>query len=74
MNDKEISIELLKIYPEYKDEYTFLEFLNLFNAVRRFIPNKRRQATYLHKGVKRSNSEEERKPAVFIDSELYIYS
>lgn len=49
MNDKEISLELLKLYPEYEGEYTFLQFINLFQQLRQFIPNKNRMATRLTK-------------------------
>ncbi|AZA49795.1 hypothetical protein EG346_17120 [Chryseobacterium carnipullorum] len=49
MNDKEISIELLKLYPQYEGEYTFLQFINLFQQLRQFIPNKKRMATKITK-------------------------
>lgn len=54
MNDKEISIELLKLYPQYEHEYTFEQFLNLFNAIRKFIPSRKNNATRITKTSLRS--------------------
>lgn len=49
MNDKEISIELLKLYPQYEHEYTFEQFLNLFNSVRRFVVSRKNSVTRITK-------------------------
>ncbi|KAA2222991.1 hypothetical protein [Chryseobacterium sediminis] len=54
MNDKEISIELLKLYPQYEHEYTFEQFLNLFNAIRKFIPNRKNTVTHITKDILKS--------------------
>ncbi len=40
MNDREISIELLKLYPSYRHEYSLEQFFNLYQATARFISNK----------------------------------
>lgn len=66
MNDKEISIELLKLYPQYEHEYTFEQFLNLFNAVRKFIPSRKNSVTRITKQNLRSFNEQTEKPQQFV--------
>lgn len=65
MNDKEISIELLKLYPQYEGKYTFLQFLNLFQEVRVLISNKRKCARRLIKTKPENQFDSHH---VFIDS------
>lgn len=75
MNDKEISIELLKLYPLYEHEYTFEQFLNLFNAIRKFIPSRKNNATRITKTSLRSfegSFKEDISQTVIIEFERFI--
>lgn len=72
MDDNTVAVELLKLYPQYEGEYTLVQFLNLFQAIRRFTPNRCRVATRIIKKTVRGSNEpgetEESNQQVLIDS------
>ncbi|BBQ09301.1 MULTISPECIES: hypothetical protein [Elizabethkingia] len=37
MDDFKISLEILRLYPSYSEQYTLSQFLNLFQEIKRFV-------------------------------------